>query len=298
MRHPAFGTVWKITRRRSIAAPHGLSPLRGRRIQEPDPHADLGNRSEFLQNPCGKAVLAKGKVAAKRTVLELTDPKALDRTTDVVIWLGHSSFLIRLGGKTVLVDPVFNDHGAPFSFLNKAFPGTDLYTADDMPQIDYLLISHDHWDHLDYQTVTALRPKVKAVICPLGVGADFEYWGYPGATGHRSNGAWPAQAFRRAARTFCPPPREERSAFFAKAGGPRPGPVAFAKIQRAPVIGRGRISCRSLRLARKTPFPRLRGSHSPDGRRLDKKHNPFPGPEALPLGYAASARQFFFPSVI
>lgn len=111
--------------------------------------------------------------------IELTDPNALDRTRDVVIWLGHSSYFIQLGGKTILVDPVLSDHGSPFSFFNKTFPGTDLYAPSDMPEIDYLLITHDHWDHLDYPTVTALREKVKAVICPLGVGEDFEYWGYP-----------------------------------------------------------------------------------------------------------------------
>lgn len=57
--------------------------------------------------------------------------------------------------------------------------GTNIYTAEDMPQIDCRLISHDHWDHLDYPTIMALKSKVKQVICPLGVGAYFEYWGYP-----------------------------------------------------------------------------------------------------------------------
>ena len=47
-----------------------------------------------------------------------------------------------------------------------------------MPEIDVLLITHDHWDHLDYDTVTALRGKVGQVLVPLGVGAHFEHWGY------------------------------------------------------------------------------------------------------------------------
>lgn len=111
--------------------------------------------------------------------LALADPGAFPPDEDAVVWLGHSSFFIRLGGRTILADPVLGDHAAPFAFLNKTFPGTDLYSAADMPEIDYLLISHDHWDHLDYPTVVALREKVKIVICPLGVGADFEAWGYP-----------------------------------------------------------------------------------------------------------------------
>ena len=104
---------------------------------------------------------------------------ALGIKHDLVIWLGHSSYYIHLGGKRILVDPVFSDHGAPLSFLNKIFPGTDLYSASDMPEIDYLLITHDHWDHLDHQTVKDMMPKVKKVIVPLGVGAHFEHWGYP-----------------------------------------------------------------------------------------------------------------------
>lgn len=106
------------------------------------------------------------------------DLKTLDRTKDTVIWLGHSAYFIQLGGKRLLVDPVFSNYGAPFFFLNTAFAGTNIYNPDDMPELDFLLISHDHWDHLDYQTASDLLPKVKKVISPLGVGAHFEHWGY------------------------------------------------------------------------------------------------------------------------
>lgn len=108
-----------------------------------------------------------------------TDLKALEPQEDTLVWLGHSSWFVQLGDKRILIDPVFSDHAGPFSFINKAFDGTSIYQAEDMPEIDCLLISHDHWNHLDYPTVTALRSKVKHVICPLGVGAYFEYWDYP-----------------------------------------------------------------------------------------------------------------------
>src|SRR5690606_26526307 len=49
---------------------------------------------------------------------------------------------------------------------------------ENMPEIDYLFITHDHWDHLDYKTIKALQPKINKVICALGVGAHFEYWGF------------------------------------------------------------------------------------------------------------------------
>jgi len=108
-----------------------------------------------------------------------TDLKALDPQQDVVIWLGHSSWYIQLDGRRILIDPILSDYAAPFSFMNKAFAGTSIYQAEDIPAVDYLLISHDHWDHLDYSAAVALQAKVKRVVCPLGVGAYFEYWGYP-----------------------------------------------------------------------------------------------------------------------
>lgn len=108
-----------------------------------------------------------------------TDLKALDPDEDVVIWLGHSSYFIRLGGKAILIDPVLSDHASPVYFSTRAFEGTTIYTPEDMPDIDYLLISHDHWDHLDYETVTALMPRTRHVITGLGVGEHFQRWGFP-----------------------------------------------------------------------------------------------------------------------
>jgi L-ascorbate metabolism protein UlaG (beta-lactamase superfamily) len=97
---------------------------------------------------------------------------------NVLVWFGHSSYFIQADGKRILVDPVLNGRAGPVPFSTKAFDGTDVYTAADIPAIDYLFITHDHCDHLDYDTVTKLRPKVKMVICGLGVGAHLERWGY------------------------------------------------------------------------------------------------------------------------
>ncbi|MDR1044480.1 MAG: MBL fold metallo-hydrolase [Candidatus Adiutrix sp.] len=107
------------------------------------------------------------------------DLKGLDRNREVVVWLGHSSFFIQLGGRSILIDPVFSDYAAPVSFVNKAFPGANPFAAKDMPEIDYLLITHDHWDHLDYQTVSALKSKIKNIVVPLGLGSHFRHWGFP-----------------------------------------------------------------------------------------------------------------------
>ncbi|GKW44109.1 MBL fold metallo-hydrolase [Pectobacterium parvum] len=107
-----------------------------------------------------------------------TDLKALDVKRDLVVWLGHSSYFVQMAGKRILIDPVFSANAAPIPWANEAFEGTNLYSAQDMPDIDVLLISHDHYDHLDYPTVLALRDKVKRVVVGLGVGAHFKRWGY------------------------------------------------------------------------------------------------------------------------
>ena len=106
-----------------------------------------------------------------------TDLKKLDRNQDVVVWLGHSSVYIQVDGIRYLFDPVLTN-SFPSSMMLKPYPGTDIYTPDDIPEVDYLVITHDHWDHLDYQTVMALKDRVKNVVCGLGVGQHFEYWGY------------------------------------------------------------------------------------------------------------------------
>ncbi|TRZ43798.1 MBL fold metallo-hydrolase [Robertkochia solimangrovi] len=107
-----------------------------------------------------------------------TDLKTLDKADEVYIWMGHSSYFIQTGGKRFLVDPVLSGAASPLSFTTRAFPGSDVYKAEDIPEIDYLVISHDHWDHLDYETVTALRSRIKHVIAPLGVGAHLEHWDF------------------------------------------------------------------------------------------------------------------------
>lgn len=108
----------------------------------------------------------------------MTDIKLLNPKEDILIWFGHSSYFMRIRGKTFLIDPVFSSYASPVSFVNKAFNGTSVYTANNLPSIDFLIITHDHWDHLDYQSVMDLKPKIKQVICGLGVGQNFESWGF------------------------------------------------------------------------------------------------------------------------
>jgi L-ascorbate metabolism protein UlaG (beta-lactamase superfamily) len=126
-----------------------------------------------------KDFFARNKDAAPAKVLPSikTDLNTIHQEEPVIIWFGHSSYFIRIAGKNFLVDPVFSGNAAPLSFMVKAFPGSDVYKAEDMPVIDYLILTHDHYDHLDYKTILQLEKKVKAIYCSLGISSHLRYWG-------------------------------------------------------------------------------------------------------------------------
>lgn len=110
-----------------------------------------------------------------------TDLATLPLAQDTVVWLGHSSYFVQVGGKRLLIDPVFSDYAAPVPWMVRAFEGTSIYSVDDLPAIDAVLISHDHYDHLDYASMKALLPKTGVVVTGLGNGAHLRHWGYPDA---------------------------------------------------------------------------------------------------------------------
>lgn len=108
-----------------------------------------------------------------------TNLLALEADENVLVWFGHSSYFMQIDGKKILVDPVLSGAASPIKMTTRSYTGSDVYTPDDFPEIDYLFISHDHWDHLDYDTIMALQPKIKTIITGLGTGAHFEKWGFP-----------------------------------------------------------------------------------------------------------------------
>jgi L-ascorbate metabolism protein UlaG (beta-lactamase superfamily) len=109
-----------------------------------------------------------------------TDLHSLDPALDCMIWFGHSSYLLQVHGKKFLVDPVLSRYASPLKNMVRSFQGTDIYSPSDIPPVDYLIITHDHYDHMDHSTLAAISGKVGLVITGLGVGAHLEHWGYDG----------------------------------------------------------------------------------------------------------------------
>lgn len=94
-----------------------------------------------------------------------------------ITWLGHSTLLIELDGKRILTDPVWGEFAAPYAFL-----GVDRFYApplpfEELPKLDAIVISHDHYDHLDYPTVQRFAEQEVPFLVPLGIGAHLEHWG-------------------------------------------------------------------------------------------------------------------------
>ncbi len=177
--HPAFG-LWRHRSTEHIqASPNFYDGMF--QNQEPTPqftgaHQDGKNNAfgtlwRFLTNKDTLRAPQEPITAIK------TDLHALPTDTDWLVWFGHSSYLFCLNGMRFLVDPVLQPEW-PSSMMLKAFPGTDIYRPNDLPEIDVLIITHEHWDHMDYATLRDIRTKVKTVICPLGIADYLRYWGY------------------------------------------------------------------------------------------------------------------------
>ena len=94
-----------------------------------------------------------------------------------VTWFGHSSVLIEIDGYRVLTDPVWSERISPVSFVGpKRFFAAPL-PINELPALSAVVISHDHFDHLDRQTIETLKDRVPLFAVPLGVGAHLEEWG-------------------------------------------------------------------------------------------------------------------------
>ena len=123
---------------------------------------------------------ARDKVPLQAVPMEKVTRAQLDALPDNdlhFIKLGHSSVLLKVYGEYWLLDPVFSERASPFSFLGpKRFHQAPI-TIDELPDIDKVLISHNHYDHLDKASVKKLAAKTKQFLVPLGVEADLQKWG-------------------------------------------------------------------------------------------------------------------------
>lgn len=185
LQHPKFGALPEGARLEAIKrSPHYMNGAFQNLIDTPMRTQD----TSFVANVMSMLFDRNPNLEPSRALPSTrVDLKALPADEDAVVWLGHSSYFVQLDGKRILIDPVFSTNAGPLPGTNVAFPGTSPYTAEDMPTIDVMLITHDHWDHLDYPSAMALLPKVGQVVVGLGVGEFFDRWGYPADRIHEAD---------------------------------------------------------------------------------------------------------------
>ncbi|MCJ7467634.1 MAG: MBL fold metallo-hydrolase [Maribacter sp.] len=122
----------------------------------------------------------EGREPIKKLPIIPFDKKAFlsPSETTKFIWYGHSVLLLRMQGQTLLIDPMLGNNAAPIApFSVNRFSENTLALIDDFPEIDLLLLSHDHYDHLDYESIQKLKPKVKKYLVALGVARHLVHWG-------------------------------------------------------------------------------------------------------------------------
>jgi len=160
-----------------LAAMQASPQWDGRRFENPQPmHNDMiGAMLEGFS--ASDEAVPDGPVPTRSV-----DPARFDTppASDLrVTWLGHSIVLIEIEGVTLLTDPVWGPRTAPISWLGPKRWTPPLIALDDLPPVDAVLISHDHYDHLDHVTIKQIADWDTTFIVPLGVGAHLESWGVP-----------------------------------------------------------------------------------------------------------------------
>lgn len=103
----------------------------------------------------------------------------IESNSDEVLftWFGHSSVLIQIHDMNILVDPIFDERTSPVSFIGPKRYSKVPLEIKDLPTIDVVLLTHDHYDHVSYKTLTAINDKVKKFLVPLGIDKDLEKFG-------------------------------------------------------------------------------------------------------------------------
>ncbi len=166
---PAFGGRPTKAERKNYSQRAGYYD--GRRFNYPD---------EWSIEGIGQDVRVSSKGTAPKDELPVKFPE-IDEDTDIndvrVTWFGHSFVLIQMHRMNILVDPVFSQRSSPVQWIGPKRFTVPSVSAADLPHIDVLLISHDHHDHLDPDTIREIDSKVDRYIVPLGIENHLERWG-------------------------------------------------------------------------------------------------------------------------
>lgn len=141
-------------------------------------HMDLGDMADGLFKFFKKQPNAIPEIDLPIQKIDSLDIVRYDFEKPRIIWFGHSAVLLQISGKNILIDPMFGKVPAPHPWLGIARFSKKLpIEIEKLPQIDAVILSHDHYNHLDYGSIVRLKDKVKAYYVPLGVENHLIAWG-------------------------------------------------------------------------------------------------------------------------
>ena len=151
---------------------------------EPDSGSDHWADGQFRNENDARTMTGDSAPGSNRKIPKTTLPAEAPsflteaQESDLTFtWIGHSSFLLQMGNRNILVDPILSMRSSPVGFAGpKRFSELPV-TAEGLPDIDVLFLSHDHYDHTDYRTILALKDRVGAFVVPLGVDTILTGWG-------------------------------------------------------------------------------------------------------------------------
>ncbi|MDK2911148.1 MAG: hypothetical protein PWR29_105 [Methanolobus sp.] len=178
--HPAFGGTPTTEQKEAY---QDLSNYADGNFVNDIPTKVFANPSDTSSESGDSASGAKDRSPAVPIPVSAIDWKRIESENDSLTWLGHSAFLLSVDNKKLLIDPMLSPVASPVSVVGiKRYEYSEdimLNLIDNMPPIDAVLITHDHYDHLDYQSVVKLDSKVSHFFVPLGCSAHLTRWGVP-----------------------------------------------------------------------------------------------------------------------
>lgn len=137
----------------------------------------LKHMPELMKQNSNRSIEKRPKVdlpVEKRSPLEFTN---FDPEKTRITWFGHSAIYLEIDGLKILIDPMLGQYASPIPPAVKRFSKELPLEINDFPEIDLVLLSHDHYDHLDYKSILKLKSKVQYWYTPLGVGSHLKRWG-------------------------------------------------------------------------------------------------------------------------
>ncbi len=139
-----------------------------------------GRKFVYPEKWCSFAIKDDIRVSENRTVptdkLPVFKPDFSNDNVVSATWFGHSSLMIHMHGMNILIDPVFSKRASPLSWIGPQRFTTPSVKISQLPKIDIVLITHDHYDHLDFATIKQLDSRVKRYLVPLGVEKHLKRW--------------------------------------------------------------------------------------------------------------------------